>query len=80
MDYGMGRHVDLANTAALTHFLKTYIPAGCFYATSVSFSKLSILVFYWRIFKTIKQIHLPIYILGGIVIAWNIAVVRLYSD
>ncbi|EPE31737.1 integral membrane protein [Glarea lozoyensis ATCC 20868] len=75
MNYGLGRHVDLTNSAAITNFLKTYLPAACFYATSISFSKLSILVFYWRIFRPIKQIHLPIYILGSIVVAWNIAIV-----
>ena len=80
MNYGLGRHVDLRNPAVITNFLKTYLPAACFYATSVAFTKLSILMFYWRIFKTVKQIRLPIYILGAIVIAWNIAIVSLHAN
>ena len=73
---GMGRHYKADTPDQITTFAKTYIPAACFYAVGIAMTKMSLLAFYYRIFKAMKSIVFPICALSFVVLGWMIAVVR----
>ena len=72
----MGKHYQTDTLEQYTSFAKTYIPAACFYALGIATTKLSLLAFYFRIFKSKESIRIPIYVLSFIVIGWGVSVVR----
>ena len=75
----MGKHYQTVSLEQYTSFAKTYIPAACFYAAGIALTKMSLLTFYYRIFKSTESIRLPIYILSFFVLGWMISVVLFNS-
>lgn len=49
------------------------------YTTSVMFMKLSIVALYWRLFGLTRKARIPLGIMGGIIVAWGIAIVGLLT-
>lgn len=74
---GYGKHYRLLDYDLITPFQKTIFVGEIFYCLTITFAKLSILCFCWRIFSSSTSIRLPIYILSGIVSTWTLAVVSL---
>ena len=70
-----GRHIEFATPTTLENFLKALYTAQLVYPTAICTIKFSILCFYRRIFS-VPSIKIPMYILGGIMIAWWISTVR----
>lgn len=76
----MGKHYQTDTLEQITNFAKTYIPAACFYAVGIAMTKMSLLAFYYRIFKAMKSIVFPICALSFFVLGWMIAVVRFQNS
>lgn len=70
---GVGTHLALFQPAAVKHFFINLFVCEIFYTLVLCFTKFSILLFYWRIFKT--NIRIPVIILATIVTGWGISVV-----
>ncbi|KAH8687650.1 hypothetical protein BGZ60DRAFT_394117 [Tricladium varicosporioides] len=72
---GIGRHIKAvyeANPSGPKDILKTVIPADVSYFISLSFTKFSILAFYWRLFQA-SRLRVGIYAVGITVIVWCFA-------
>ena len=74
---GYGKHYGLLDYDLVMPFQKTIFVGLIFYCLTITFAKLSILCFCWRIFSASTSIRLPIYILIGTVLAWTLAFVGL---
>jgi hypothetical protein len=69
-----GTHVQAtATTTSLRAFLRGLWVFQITYTLSVSFSKLSILALYWRVFVT-RSMRISLWVIIGITIGWTIAV------
>ena len=77
---GFGHHYQDLPADSLTTFAKNIFTEEILYFIVIGLVKLSILLFYWRLFR--NSIRIPCYILGAITACWEIAVVGrlLYSD
>ncbi|KAF2009550.1 hypothetical protein BU24DRAFT_312144, partial [Aaosphaeria arxii CBS 175.79] len=74
LQYGLGLHlsnIDLPQDYVLERSRLILWNVEIFYAFSLAFSKLAILSFYWRMFRT-SNILLPIKILIGCTVVWLI--------
>jgi len=71
---GVGKHTELASKENLTNFLKALFAYEIVYFVTLAFTKLSILAFYTRIFRTPKFLIVA-KIMVGVVIAWLFATI-----
>ncbi|KAI1160798.1 hypothetical protein F5B18DRAFT_630887 [Nemania serpens] len=74
VDYGVGRHVWAGPPGATKAWARGLFVSELAYTITIITVKWSTLAFYWRVFATKRSIRWPIWILGGIVSAWGIAV------
>ena len=65
-----------ANLYVTDYYKTMFITAIC-WIVAVSFAKYSILVFYWRLFSSVKSVRVGIYVLLAIVTVWLLAFVGL---
>lgn len=79
VDYGVGRHVWAGPPGATKAWARGLFVSELAYTITIITVKWSTLAFYWRVFATKRSIRWPIWILGGIVSAWGIAVVSFSS-
>ena len=70
----MGRHAGTLSQDDLVSFFKLLLAFECVYVTVVMLVKASILVMYHRIFP-VPGFRLAVYIIGGVVVAWWLAIV-----
>lgn len=63
------------DTAQLDTFTLCLFLGNLLYIPSLMFVKLSLVALYWRLFGVNKKGRYPILIVGGIIIAWGIALV-----
>ena len=78
MQFGLGRHheaIDMDSQELVYHSLQHLIIVETLWSTTVTFVKISILSFYWRLFN-MSSIRLPIRLLGVLTMLWLIARVR----
>ena len=74
---GLGQHYQsLPGDFAL--FGKNIFTEGILYFLVIGLVKLSMLAFYWRLFR--DSIRIPCYILGTLILGWQIAVVGQLLD
>ncbi|TVY71505.1 Satratoxin biosynthesis SC1 cluster protein [Lachnellula suecica] len=69
-----GQHVGKITGPHVVSFLKALYSVALLYPMSLTFSKLSLLALYWRIFR-VSQGRIPILIAAALNIAWMIAAV-----
>lgn len=62
-------------TAQLPAFALYLWLANLLYTFSVMFMKLSIVSLYWRLFGHTRRARFPLLMIGGVIIAWGIAIV-----
>ena len=77
---GLGRHSEGISLDVYHQFMKTYMAGDVLYACTLSLTNYSILAFYWRIFGQVASIHLPVYVLVGLVAGWLAGLFLLYVD
>ncbi|KAL2864488.1 putative integral membrane protein [Aspergillus lucknowensis] len=70
---GVGTHIYQYGMPGMTHFFLNLFVCEILYTFSICFTKYSILLFYWRIFKK-TSIRIPIYILTFLVTGWGLGV------
>ena len=70
-----GQHIELATPESVSAFFKCLYVDQLVYAIGITFVKISILLFYRRIFN-VSSTKLPAYIIGWTVLAWSLAIVR----
>lgn len=70
-----GKHIKYVNPAVIPTFFKLLYALQIFYLFSIAFIKLSLVVFYRRIFS-VPQTRWPAIIIGASVVIWAIASVR----
>lgn len=70
---GLGKHIENVpqphSQIALVLFITNFI-----YNTSLSLVKLSVLMFYVRIFQTVKLYRMALWIVGFVIVGWWIAI------
>ncbi|OLN87826.1 hypothetical protein CCHL11_00535 [Colletotrichum chlorophyti] len=71
---GLGRHASTLSQNQQVEFLKLLLAFECIYVTAVMFVKISLLLMYRRIFPS-RGFKIAVMILGGLTIAWWIAIV-----
>ncbi|KAL2147688.1 hypothetical protein VTI28DRAFT_7040 [Corynascus sepedonium] len=69
---GLGLHSGLLTLPQLQKLYKTILGAEIIYVTGVNLYKISLLLFYFRVFP-VRSVRLGGYICGGMSTAWNIA-------
>ena len=74
-----GKHIKYVNPAVIPTFFKLLYALQIFYPLSIAFIKLSLVVFYRRIFS-VPQTRWPAIIIGASVVIWAIASVRRPPD
>ena len=70
---GFGHHYQVLPVGFLIIFAKNLFTEEILYFVVIGLVKLSILSFYWRLFR--NSIRIPCYILGAITACWEIAAV-----
>lgn len=75
MSRGLGRHVWAGPPDARYAWAIGLFIAELGYFVTITCVKFSILAFYWRAFKVMRSVRIPIYTLALIVASWAIAVV-----
>jgi len=73
-----GRHIELATPPEIELFAKFLYIVQVTYAPSIAAMKLSVLLFYHRLFA-IPSVKIPLVVLGAITIAWFISMVRVLT-
>ncbi|KAJ5951566.1 uncharacterized protein N7479_009979 [Penicillium vulpinum] len=73
-DYGMGLHSEILPAENIMMIAKLLVVFECIYVTTIAVTKVSILLMYCRIFPT-REIRIASMILGGISLAWAIAII-----
>ena len=74
---GLRQHYEtLPSEIAL--FGKNIFTEGILYFLVIGLGKLSMLAFYWRLFR--DSIRIPCYVLGTLILCWQIAVVGRLLD
>ncbi|KAL9125036.1 MAG: hypothetical protein Q9217_005706 [Psora testacea] len=76
-DNGVGRHFETVRKANVDMLFKTTIAYQILYCVCVSLIKISILLFYYRLFGVRKQFKITVFVVLGLVCAWCIAIVLL---
>ncbi|KAJ5186751.1 hypothetical protein N7449_011515 [Penicillium cf. viridicatum] len=74
VNYGMGTHSEILPMGNIIMIAKLLVIFECIYVTTVAITKVSILLMYCRIFPT-REIRIASMILGGISIAWGMAII-----
>ena len=69
-----GRHFLTSTPEEIDYFFKVLMPYMICWTLSVAIAKLSVLFFYRRIFSTSKT-KIPAYVLGALIILWEVAAV-----
>ena len=72
---GFGEHYEVRSDNYAITFRKALYAEEILYCAVIGLVKLSILAFYWRLFKPHTSTQISCYILGTIVLCWEIAVV-----
>ncbi|KAL4798901.1 hypothetical protein BDV19DRAFT_356378 [Aspergillus venezuelensis] len=72
--YGMGLHAETQSAHNLVMIAKLLMTFECTYSVTIGLIKIAILLLYSRIFPT-RSFLIATYILGGIAVAWSIAIV-----
>ncbi|KAL4901153.1 hypothetical protein BDW74DRAFT_160449 [Aspergillus multicolor] len=72
--YGMGLHAQTQSAHNLVMIAKLLMTFECTYSVTIGLIKIAILLLYSRLFPT-RAFRIAVYILGGIAIAWSIAIV-----
>jgi len=80
---GVGKHIEVVLATdpsgdKITKILKSFPGAEISYTLSLSFAKLSILAFYWRIFGIKSALRKVLVALIAFVLCWTISAVSLY--
>ncbi|KAJ5494855.1 hypothetical protein N7463_010942 [Penicillium fimorum] len=73
-NYGMGLHSEILPMKNIMMIAKLLMVFECIYVTTIAVTKVSILLMYCRIFPT-KEIRTASMILGGISLAWAVAII-----
>ncbi|KAJ5359799.1 hypothetical protein N7517_008990 [Penicillium concentricum] len=73
-NYGMGLHSEILPMENIMMIAKLLVVFECIYVTTIAVTKVSILLMYCRIFPT-KEIRTASMILGGISLAWAVAII-----
>lgn len=73
-----GQHVGKVDPVHLVSFAKSLYVASILYPVCLTFSKLSLLALYWRIFR-LSQGRIPIIVACALNIAWMVAAVCPYE-
>ena len=76
MHWGFGQHIEVAGpnpNLAASHWFKIFYVFEAFYTTAMAITKYSIMLFYWRIFKT-PHFKIALITVAVIVAAWLIAI------
>ncbi|EAW12310.1 putative integral membrane protein [Aspergillus clavatus NRRL 1] len=71
---GVGTHIFPLGMTGFSRFFVNLFVCEILYTLSICFTKYSILMFYWRIFKT-TNIRIPIYIIAVLVTGWGLGVI-----
>ncbi|CRL20045.1 unnamed protein product [Penicillium camemberti] len=74
VNYGMGTHSEILPMGNIIMIAKLLVIFECIYVTTIAVTKVSILLMYCRIFPT-REIRISSIILGGISIAWGMAII-----
>uniref|UniRef100_A0A8H7N7B1 Rhodopsin domain-containing protein n=1 Tax=Bionectria ochroleuca TaxID=29856 RepID=A0A8H7N7B1_BIOOC len=74
---GMGIHADLVNSSKIILLAKWLVAAEVFYAWNLGWTKLAVLLMYYRVFR-IPFFKRMTWIIGSFVIAWVICVTFLF--
>jgi hypothetical protein len=74
-----GKHIEYVNPEAIAPFFQLLYSLQIAYLFSIFFTKLSLLLFYRRVFS-IPETKWPAYVIAGILVAWLIATVTLLID
>ncbi|KAI9926339.1 hypothetical protein ASPWEDRAFT_698138 [Aspergillus wentii DTO 134E9] len=73
LNYGLGRHMWDVPLAHLTpYFLKLNVIAAILYCAATGFTKVSVLIFYLRIFPS-RSFHISVWTIVFIAVAYNVA-------
>jgi hypothetical protein len=75
--HGTGKHVWVGPPEATKVWATGLFISEIVYTLTLVTVKWSTLAFYWRIFGSKPTIHIPIWILFGIIAAWGVAVVSI---
>ncbi|KAM0800313.1 hypothetical protein BDR22DRAFT_852571 [Usnea florida] len=70
---GFGEHYELLIHNCAITFGKNLFSEQLLYFAVIGLAKISILAFYWRVFKTSKPVRISCYSLGVIVACWEMA-------
>lgn len=70
---GLGQHVANLNTP-FTKLLRVLYPVENMYNTALILVKLSLLMFYVRVFKAVRIYQIAFWVVGFILFAWGIAI------
>ena len=75
---GLGRHIWAIQPTSWNYesLYKGLFILQVIYITEIVLVKMSILLFYWRIFQ-VSSIRWPIYILSVVIMLWGVSTVRL---
>lgn len=71
---GVGTHIYKWGITGVSHFYINLFVCEILYTLALCVNKYSMLLFFWRIFKS-TTISIPIYVLAGIITAWGLGVV-----
>ena len=74
--WGIGRHGQAVGATNVREFLKGLYAYEIFYCATITFVKVSILLFYARIFHVMNNMKAAWWLTMGVVIAWFLATVR----
>ena len=72
--HGLGKHSDEAPPDAVPYYYRTLVVEEAFYTISITLIKISVLLFYKRLFRTsTKLFPVSTWTIVGVVLAWGIA-------
>ena len=74
---GLGLHVDVVDPKTSIAMMKWLVVAEILYAWSLVWTKLSVLMLYYRVFR-VKSFKLAASVVGAIVMAWGVCVTFLF--
>ena len=73
--WGFGKHTDELPRSVVSKTLELFYYAQIFYKVNICLTKISILLFYLRVFKVVRWFKIACWTVGAFVLAFTIAIV-----
>lgn len=69
---GLGQHIAQIDPSSMTNLIRINYPVNLMYNAALTLIKLSVLMFYVRVFKIVRIYQIALWLAGIIVVAWGI--------